>query len=74
MKWIKCTDKLPALAEDVLVSYNNTIRLATFSPGIHDKYQDKHECLFIDMSLFWRLCGITHWMPLPELPLDANKE
>jgi hypothetical protein len=72
MKWIKCTDKMPTLAQEVLVCQIDTNRIycAVYIP---QKY-DNGECLFYDNYLNSKIWDITHWMTLPEMPLDANKE
>jgi len=76
MKWISIKDKLPSLAEEVLVfkaikpKDNNGMALAIFSL----KRGSDKEFIFIEKDIFWEILNVTHWMPLPELPVDANKE
>lgn len=63
-EWIKCSDILPPVHQDVLVFY---------PPWGDDAIQVAH--LLYDGSL-WDVCGefnfglyaVTHWMPLPEPP------
>ena len=58
MEWIKVTDRLPEIEEEVLMWDSNYLsigHLATFGEWVNCEYMSKY---------------VTHWMPLPELPLD----
>lgn len=65
LKWISVKDKLPPVDEDVLLTGGIAIGIGF--------YMEKHRVL---KEGFWsitngraeELYGVTHWMPLPELP------
>lgn len=67
MEWIKCSDRLPNEDELVLVygedgvfrAYYNDINFPSWQCSPIGSYAGDG-CVF----------GITHWMPLPEIPND----
>ena len=65
MKWIKCSDRLPRLYENVLIygnGINNHIQTSfLFNNEGHREWQEK----------YWIP---THWMPLPQPPKDMCNE
>jgi hypothetical protein len=69
--WIKMTDAKPKLRQRVLVYAG--------SPGaddIHTAYKMKSEVHFGERCHFEGehheiIFNVTHWMPLPERPVDA---
>lgn len=65
MKWIKVKDKLPPVDEDVILASEIAVTIGF--------YMNKGRVM---KEGFWvlvngeaeELYGVTHWMPLPELP------
>lgn len=53
-EWISVKDKLPEKGECIL-AYNGLI---------------VSQCYYIGDGIFTVICGVTHWMPLPEPPKD----
>lgn len=68
MEWISVKDKLPCLvnncsSNNVLVTDGISIFVAFLH---HDEYDEYDEWLEALEGL--NIGGVTHWMPLPELP------
>jgi hypothetical protein len=64
MKWISVKDKLPVSLEDVLF---------TDGGGVYKGYRLVSSISEVDWDYWYsvtenRIKGVTHWMPLPELP------
>lgn len=77
MKWISVKDRLPEEGQWCLVGYRWTLGKKT-----HDSVEIKQfeKGIFYDgeteyYSLVGELKGVTHWMPLSDLPeIPCNKE
>jgi len=78
-RWIKCSDRMP---EDTALAYDRKGRIimARYYPSKTTKCKDG----FYTSTAEWiesGCCGrsikpeeITHWMPLPKLPLAPEKD
>ena len=82
--WTNVNDGLPSKRSDYLVVKNfwdhHYVSMATFSPRIEEEdiwdFEDLTGPLWFDYnseSGYFPLYGITHWMPLPQLPLDIKE-
>lgn len=58
--WISVKDKLPPCNEEVLTTDGKSRAICWVDIGSHDY-------LFM-VNLRQQFIGVTHWMPLPELP------
>lgn len=69
MNWISVTDRLPKYNTDVLVISKNMCRIAKFLP---ESAMSSKQDSFVDHrpGSNWMeiLVGVTHWMPLPDMP------
>ena len=74
MTWIRVDERLPHKETPVLIILDGKIRIGEIRwahPGFEDTYKsyrfwddpdDDGQC--------WEWNDITHWMPLPELPME----
>lgn len=62
-KWIKCSDKLPKVNKEVLVTDGESIYLA-------ELWEDGYG--FVTAGEFMRIYNVTHWMPPPKLPKECE--
>ena len=58
--WIPVTERLPERGQEVIVASYRMIKPVVFTTIFWSKEHDN-----------WY--GITHWMPLPELPKEKGK-
>ena len=58
-KWIPVTEMLPERGQEVIVASYRMIKPVVFTTNFWDKENDN-----------WY--GITHWMPLPNLPKEVE--
>lgn len=66
-QWISCKDKMPADGIDVLIcARNRMINLAWYDKDMGYFY-------VCDSDYKYNSLDVTHWMPLPELPKDGEK-
>lgn len=66
-KWIKCSDQMPPEGQWVLVViHHDEITLGMFEHNINGEPRFRHE----DFGAFSRPKDVTHWMPLPALPVS----
>ncbi len=56
-EWIRCSDRLPVDDQTVLAFHHDNCDLMFFEDGI---WRDR------EYNVSWE---VTHWMPLPELPI-----
>lgn len=63
-KWIKCCDQLPKIGGYVCLVYSNTWQVE-IECAIYNSYTMKFKSTSFEL-----LHGITHWMEIPENPLD----
>lgn len=56
MKWISVKDRLPSESMDCFVVRDGEVD--------RDRFIGSGE----DNGYWWNYLGITHWMPMPELP------
>ena len=82
MNWISCKERMPD-AYDTAITYNvitEEITIGYFSTHSHDmdsKDYNKFICFSEHPGEEWKreeLESITHWMPLPEPPIETKKE
>jgi hypothetical protein len=64
--WIKIEDKLPELYEHVLL-YDEDERMCV---GYRNQFKGFNHHPSIDFATGAPLFGVSHWMPLPEIPID----
>lgn len=77
-EWIETTEYLPENETPVLIVINGAIRIGELRwehPGFEDTYKsfqywDDPE----DDGQIWDWVDVTHWMPLPELPITVEIE
>lgn len=76
-KWISVSDELPKRNGKYLVVANHgavrTLEYATNLSEIHDDFEDESHngWFFYDGEYgFCEYTGVTHWMPIPELPKE----
>ena len=62
MEWIKCSDRLPAIWGDYLVSTGNWVGCCHYDGQFYDYSVNK-----MKESSRYQL-PVSHWMPLPESP------
>ena len=62
MAWISVDDKLPATRKTVLI-YDEY-------EGISAGYYDSNYTKFRSIEDVYRPCNVTHWMPLPDPPVN----
>jgi len=73
MKWIPIEEELPEDDSDVLVAYENyDVRYVLL--GRYGPLRIKREVTYV----WWEDCevlegNVTHWMPLPEHPVDLER-
>ena len=63
MEWIKCSDRFPKDAIDVIVSDGQDVRDNHWYSVTRKKFCDEDGISELD---------VTHWMPLPMPPGDKN--
>ena len=69
--WVPVSDRLPPCREKVLVAYSRGVTIAELDGYLKDP---KHR------EIYWRghkgpkhsLSSVTHWMSLPEPPMEAS--
>ncbi len=71
--WIKCSDKLPPLKENVILYGPQTDTFVGYLEW-HDKnWKDNTQVLkWIDGEYDEHFSLATHWMPLPDEPKDGG--
>ena len=62
INWINVDDKLPATRKTVLI-YDEY-------EGVSTGYYDSDYAKFRSIEDVYRSCNVTHWMPLPEPPVN----
>ena len=68
MKWIKITDKIPPHYDEVLF-------YVPFEGVVYTGYLDYEEGFYFTSSKEQTdKKRVTHWMPIPELPIDFINE
>lgn len=65
--WISLKDKVPEFGENVIVTDGEEV-LVLFLDTIR-QYKDYTRYDFSDIN-GWTILSPTHWMPLPELPIN----
>ncbi len=60
-EWINCSERMPQVMEDVLVTDGEDVKAMWWNGNRWDSWIDKYA---IDGD------DITHWMPLPEPPTE----
>lgn len=72
MQWISVKDKLPESDHGVLVAVSGRVGNITLIDAIEIGSFDRDEGWILEMWPDWEGPTITHWMPLPEPPKEAN--
>lgn len=71
MEWIKCSDRLPELANDI---HSNSVLVFTGRFIRVGWLIDINGCVGTPEYEWWNglgpLINVTHWMPLPEPPKE----
>ncbi len=71
MKWISVKDKMPAVGVRVLIHWVSFQGRKYVEQGVLGETYTKKIKRFVD-SRFRNLNGtVTHWMPMPEPPIDV---
>lgn len=85
MEWVKCSDRLPAMYEYVLVFADNkgtdepkTYSIARYVKNgnyetwefINHSGRDYSYGVYLDIEYVMSSDNVTHWMPLPIPPKD----
>ncbi len=65
--WIKCSERMPAINTDVMVSDGKVVGMAACRRG---RKGDKYFPVVHSGNDWDTLGDVTHWQPLPELPND----
>ena len=63
-RWIPVTERLPDDAETVLTYKNGIIEVQVYK---------KMRNGWINGNWFWSMATVTHWMPIPEPPMEGSK-
>lgn len=63
MTWIKCSDELPPVNKEVLVTDGTSIYVG-------ELWEDGYG--FVDSIEYRRIQNATHWQPLPKLPTEPS--
>ena len=67
MKWIKCSDKMPKMNEDVLVFIDFGNHREVTKADL-DEHYTAEKVVWRVFQDWYDLDNITHWMPLPAFP------
>lgn len=69
MEWIKCSDRMPEIGSRILVvEHGKTVSSATYRQWETAKTEKGRAPRFEDLRGI--VYGVSHWMPLPELPTE----
>ena len=69
-QWIDCDDKMPFEYPELLLDRDNTVRVLTKTERLGYLVQFMY---YIETKQSWAFSeggGVTHWMPLPDLPKE----
>lgn len=78
MKWIKCSEAMPEMGQEVLIYYNvKELKFIGFSWLVENsRYKKDNEIWFRDSDCcdrtYYEREEITHWMKLPEEPYEGR--
>ena len=81
-EWIKCSERLPAIDQTVLVKQKYTAELMIARIARWGEWVEQCESLQVYGDATWdtQICknteadsydSVTHWMPLPQPPEDV---
>lgn len=71
LKWIKCSEKMPPMCEQVLIfidDRNHDFKI--IAEGSLDESRGFGEPEWSSFEDWFNLDDVTHWMPFPEPPKD----
>lgn len=78
--WISVEDKMPEDSGDYMVLNDGRIEIAPYDKEVAQEglypfgYEDKEIDEIGNTLIDWiEISGVTHWMPLPELPKDRSR-
>ena len=69
-QWINCKDKMPFEYQELLLDEDNTVPVLTKTERLGYLVQFMY---YIETRQSWTFSeggGVTHWMPLPDLPKE----
>lgn len=80
-EWIKCSDRLPELKDDIVLVFSITgggqygfpvggydmVHIEDYFRDVGDGLDSEGNQLYTKMYLSY---GITHWMPYPDRPIE----
>ena len=69
-QWIDCNDKMPFEYPELLLDKDNTVPILTKTERLGYLVQFMY---YIETRQSWTFSeggGVTHWMPLPDLPKE----
>ena len=69
-QWIDCNDKMPYEYPELLLDRDNTVSVLTKTERLGYLVQFMY---YIETRQSWAFSeggGVTHWMPLPDLPKE----
>ena len=69
-QWIDCDDKMPFEYPELLLDIDNTVPVLTKTERLGYLVQFMY---YIETKQIWTFSeggGVTHWMPLPDLPKE----
>ncbi|ECG7915035.1 DUF551 domain-containing protein [Salmonella enterica subsp. enterica serovar Typhimurium] len=81
INWIKCSDRLPELIDNLCLVYSSTgggqhgfpvggydcVHIQDYFGDVTDGLDESGKQKYTQMYIH---AGITHWMPYPELPTE----
>ena len=76
MKWINAKDSLPNIETPVIIVIGGNVCIGELRWD-HPSYEDSYEAYMYwddpnDDGKEWEWRDVTHWMPIPELPIEDN--
>jgi hypothetical protein len=68
MEWIKVSDRLPELDNNVLIYVDN--QRTVFEGYYHGEYENRFNSWDVCCNEHLVIDKVTHWMPLPKSPME----
>lgn len=72
MEWISVKDRLPKAGQWVLVVYKASIRQCLMMKIAYLQNYFGYADWYPTDATYKTVKGVTHWMPLPELPITSS--
>lgn len=69
-QWVKCSERMPEIGQIVLGWNGYTVRRCVYTRNKYAKTQKRREPRFEISTGASEWYGVTHWMPLPDPPLE----